>query len=105
MKVGRHMAQQTARVLVEGNVVRHQRKSGKFTGDGGSPVEYDYIEARVVTPAFDTADVRFPSNGTIAVPPADELVRLYCEARASMGTLKLTVEAVETALLPVGAGT
>lgn len=97
------MAQTNATVLIEGNVVKHRRNAGTFAGRDGEQVEYDYIEARVVTPAYDTADVRFPSNGSIPVPGPDELVRLVCEARVSMGTLKIEVQRVEPAVLPVPA--
>lgn len=98
------MAQRNASVYVEGNVVKHERKAGEFTDqdDPSRRVSYDFIEARVVTPEFDAIDVRFPSDGSIAIPDRDELVRLLCDARPSGGNLKLTVTAVQPALLPVG---
>lgn len=97
------MAQNSAVVFVEGNVVKHKRNVGTFTGSDGSPVTYDYIEARVITPEYDALVVRFPSDLSIPVPLKDELVRLRCEARVSAGTLKLTVEAVEPAVVPIPA--
>ncbi len=97
------MAQNSATVLVEGNVVKSKRNVGTFTGSDGAPVTYDYISAKVITPEFDSVEVRFPSDQSIPVPLRDEVVRLTLEARASMGTLKLTVQAVEPALAPISA--
>jgi hypothetical protein len=97
------MAQRNADVFVEGNVVKSERKSGSMP-DRENPaapaITWDYIEARVLTPAYDTVDVRFPSDRSIPVPARDELVRLHCEARVASGNLRVTVRAVEPALLP-----
>lgn len=100
------MAQNSATVMVVGNVVKAERKSGSFTDreDATRQVSYDFIEARVVTPEFDTVDVRFPSDGGIAVPGRDELVLLRCEARPAGGNLKITVQSVEPAPQLVAAG-
>jgi hypothetical protein len=94
------MAQNSATVIVEGNVVKHERKAGSFADqrDPSRTVTFDYIEARLVTPAFDVLEVRFPSDATIPVPLPDELVRLHCDARVSYGNLKLTVQAVQPSL-------
>ncbi|MEN1974670.1 hypothetical protein [Cellulomonas olei] len=97
------MAQRNADVFVEGNVVKSERKNGSMPNPdnpNGPAIVWDYIEARVLTPAYDAVDVRFPSDGSIPLPKRDELVRLNCEARSAGGNLRLTVKAVETALLP-----
>lgn len=101
------MAQRNADVYVEGNVVKSERKNGSMPNPdnpAAPPIAWDYIEARVLTPEFDTADVRFPSDGSIPVPGRDDFVRLTCEARAASGNLRLTVKSVELALVPVPAG-
>ncbi|GEM_PF-4558347 len=101
------MAQRNADVYVEGTVVKHERKFGSMPdreNPAGPAITWDYIEARVLTPEFDTADVRFPSDGTIPVPGRDDFVRLLCEARSVSGNLRLTVKSVEPALVPVPAG-
>lgn len=98
------MAQRNADVYVEGQVVKSERKNGSMP-DRENPaapeITWDYVEARVLTPAYDTMDVRFPSDGSIPVPGRDELVRLHCEARVTGGNLRLSVKAVEPALLPL----
>jgi hypothetical protein len=90
------MAQTNATVLVQGNVVKHERKRGSMPAreNPNETITWDYIEARVLTPAFDTVDVRFPADGAVPVPEPDELVLLRCEARISGGNLKLTAQAV-----------
>jgi hypothetical protein len=96
------MAQRNADVFIEGNVVKSERKNGSMPdrdNPGAPPIVWDYIEARVLTPEYDTADVRFPSDGSIPLPKRDEMVRLRCEARAASGNLRLTVKSVEVALL------
>ncbi|OIQ93155.1 hypothetical protein GALL_248610 [mine drainage metagenome] len=99
------MAQNRATVLVEGRVVKSERKNGSFADreDPTRNVTFDFIEARVLTSSFDTIDVRFPSDGSIAVPPIEQDVRLRCEVRPSMGSLKLTVLSVESALVSAAA--
>lgn len=92
------MAQKIATALVVGNVVKHTRNSGTFTAQDGQLIDYDYIEARVLTPEYDTVDVRFPSDGSIPVPAPDEQVTLRCEVRASGGNVKFTAEAVVSTL-------
>lgn len=99
------MAQQRqATVYVDGNVVKVERKRGDMiASDTGQRIEWDYIEGRLLTPEFDTLDVRFPSDGSIPVPDRSELVQLRCEARATSGGLRLTVQDVQPSLVPAGA--
>ena len=99
------MAQNNATVMVEGNVVKSERKNGSFTDndDPSRVVSYDFVEARLVTPEFDAIDVRFPSDGSIPLPERDELVCLVCDARPSGRNLKLTVQRVLPARTPVAA--
>ena len=87
------MAQRSATLLVVGNVVRHVRKAGSMPAseDPSKTVTWDYLEARVLTPQYDTLDVRFPTDGSIPVPSADEQVTLRCDVVATNGNLKLTV--------------
>lgn len=85
------MAQRQATLLVQGNVVKSERKRGTMVArDTGDNIEWDYIEARLLTPEFDTLDVRFPSDGAIPVPRRDELVTLRIEARVAGGNLRLS---------------
>lgn len=97
------MAQQSATVEVEGRVTRTERKSGSFTDreDPTRTVTYDFQESRLVTADLDVVQVRFPVDGSIPIPPADEVVRLRCEARAAGGNIKLTVTSVQRALVGV----
>lgn len=97
------MAQRDARMIVEGNVARHERKTGQFSPDDrpGEVVTWDYIEARVITPAFDMIEVRFPSDGSLTLPDPDELVRIHCEVRASARGLRITATGVESSLVKV----
>lgn len=90
------MAQRIASVLVVGNVVKSQRKAGTMAApeDPSRQIDWDYIEARLLTPEFDTLDVRFPSDKSIPVPHADEQVTLRVEARATSQGLRLTVTEV-----------
>lgn len=90
------MAQRSATVRVDGQVVKSERKHGTFEdrNDPDRKVEYDFIESRVITPEYDAIEVRFPSDGSIPVPARDKVVALTCEARPSGGNLKLTVLAV-----------
>ncbi|MBU4213394.1 MAG: hypothetical protein KJ792_01910 [Actinobacteria bacterium] len=88
--------------MVEGNVVKADRKTGSMTArDTGDKIDWDYIEARVLTPEYDIVEVRFPADGAIPVPGRDEIVRLRCEARAANGNLKMTVLSVEAAPAPL----
>lgn len=99
------MTQRNATVMVEGNVVKADRKTGSMTArDTGEKIDWDYVEARVLTAEFDIVEVRFPSDGSIPVPGRDEIVRLRCEARAASGNLKMTVLSVEREQAPVVAG-
>lgn len=98
------MTQRNATVMVEGNVVKADRKTGSMTArDTGDKIDWDYIEARVLTPEYDIVEVRFPVDGAIPVPGRDEIVRLRCEARAASGNLKMTVLSVEREQVPVPA--
>ena len=99
------MAQYTADVIVRGNVVKSERKAGDFIpeDDPTRKVAYDFIQARLLTPAYDTVDVRFPSDGTVKVPPADQLVEIVVEARAS-GGLRLTAKSWTPMTAPASAG-
>lgn len=90
------MAQRSVVAEVRGQVVKSERHVGQFPDreDPGRIVTYDFIEGRLLTPEFDTWDVRFPSDGSIPVPKASERVVLRCEMRPSGGNLKVTVLAV-----------
>lgn len=91
------MAQRTAAVLVHGNIVRSERKSGSMPdrdNPSGPEITWDFIESRLLTPEFDTLNVRFPADGSIPVPDRDELVTLTCEARVAGGNLRLIVTGI-----------
>lgn len=97
------MAQRNTTVIVEGQVVKHERKSGSMPAseDPNRTITWDYIEARVLTAQMDVVEVRFPADNTIPVPLAGEVVRLWCDVRAASGNVKITVQAVEPALVAV----
>lgn len=97
------MAQRNTTVIVEGQVVKSERKSGSMPAseDPNRTITWDYIEARVLTAQMDVVEVRFPVDGTIPLPLRDELVRLWCDVRAASGNIKITVQAVESALVGV----
>ncbi len=91
------MAQKQAPLSLVGNVVKSERVQGSFASrDTGEMISYDFIKARVITPEYESLEVRFPSDGiTVAVPAKDELVRIELEARVAGGDLRLTAKAVE----------
>ena len=95
------MAQRNATVVVEGQVVKHERKSGTMQApeDPARTITWDYILARVLTSQLDVVEVQFPVDGSVPVPQRDDVVRLWCDARSSSGNLKLTVQVVEAALV------
>lgn len=97
------MAQRTATVQLTGKVVKSEQHKGSFTpqDDPTRDVVFDYIESRVITAAYDAVDVRFPSDGSVAIPDPEDVVTLTVEARASMGNIKLTVLSVAPALVSV----
>lgn len=87
------MVQRSVVAEVRGQVVKSERHVGQFPDreDPGRIVTYDFIEGRLLTPEFDTYDVRFPSDGSIGVPEPGKRVVLRCEMRPSGGNLKVTV--------------
>lgn len=89
------MAQKSAPVYLVGTVVKSERRNGTFAGSNGETIAFDFITAKVITPEFDSLEVRFPSDGTVALPQRDELVNLDVEARVAGGDLQLRVKAVE----------
>lgn len=96
------MAQRTATVQLTGKVVKSERHNGSFTDrETQAQVDFDYIEARVITAEYDAVDVRFPSDGSVGLPDPEDVVTLTVEARASMGNVKLTVLRVAPALVSV----
>lgn len=74
-----------------GRCVRTERKSGEFPDqrEPGRHVSYDYVEAKVVTPAYDVVVVRFDSNAPL--PPADTDVVLTLDVRGSARGLRCKV--------------
>ena len=99
------MAQYTADLVARGNIVKSERKAGDFIpeDDPTRKVAYDFIQARLLTPGFDTIDVRFPSDGSVPLPPAEQLVEIVVEARAS-GGLRLTAKSWTPVKDPASAG-
>jgi len=89
--------QKNAPVRVDGNVVKSERKFGSMPAreNPNDTITWDYVDARVLNDGYDTIDVRFPSDGSIPVPPRDVRVSLRCEARVSGGDLRLTVVSVD----------
>lgn len=90
------MTQNTMVVEIRGQVVKAEKHAGSFADreDPSRLVTYDYIEGRLLTPQYDTVDVRFPSDGSIGVPEPKQPVVLRCEVRPSNRNLKVTVLAV-----------
>jgi len=97
------MAQRTATVQLTGKVVKSEPHKGSFTpqDDPTRVVDFDYIGSRVITAEYDVVEVRFPSDGSVTIPDAEDVVTLTVEARASMGNVKLTVLRVAPALVSV----
>lgn len=95
------MAQRSATAYVVGNVVKHVVKEGSFTADDGTNRNYGFVEARVLTPEYDTLDVRFPVDNSIKLPQPDEQVTIRCEVTATQRGLKIQALAVMAEPLPV----
>lgn len=91
------MAQKQAPVQITGTVVKSERRNGTFADrETGAPIAFDFIVGKVITEAFDSVEVRFPSDGvSVALPKRDEFVRLDLEARVTGGDLRLTATGVE----------
>lgn len=100
------MPQRNAVVQVTGNIVKWVRKAGSMPdreNPQGPAIVWDYIEAKMLTPEFDTLDVRFPVDGSIPVPLRDELVTLTCEVSSFGGNLKFVCQSVAPASEPLHA--
>lgn len=86
---------------VVGQLLKHERVVGNFTGQDGGAVAYDYHELRVLTPAADLCVLRVQSDNSgrpaLQLPGNGEDLHALVEYRAAGGNVKATV----TAFVPV----